>query len=155
MSSDRTAIRVAPLVMGNYQRALPLVEGYQRFYQATPDQERNRKFFRKFLDPSPHGLLLGAWDGDDLAGFACLYWTFSSINAREIALLSDLFVSEAHRGRGAGRALIQASLEAARARGAHHLEWLTAEDNRTAQALYDRIPDVDRSTWYGYEVPLD
>ena len=146
-------VEVRPLRAAEYEAVLPLVAGYQRFYRAEPDEERNRAFFRRFLAPSEDGLLLGAWADGDLVGFACLYWTFSSINAAEIAYLSDLFVSEARRGAGVGRALIEACATAARGRGAHHLEWLTAIDNREAQYLYERV-GADRSAWFGYEIPL-
>ncbi len=40
--------------------------------------------------------------------------------------MNDLFVEEAARGRGVGRALIEASAATTRERGAHHLEWVTA-----------------------------
>jgi hypothetical protein len=40
---------------------LPLIAGYQTFYGAKPDAERNRRFFTRFLHPSDEGLLLGAW----------------------------------------------------------------------------------------------
>ena len=43
------------------ETALPLFAGYQRFYRAEPDDVRNRSFFRRFLEPSDDGLLLGAW----------------------------------------------------------------------------------------------
>jgi GNAT superfamily N-acetyltransferase len=150
---NRANVRVEPLPAEDYERVLPLIAGYQRFYRSEPDEARNRVFFRRFLAPSDDGLLLGAWSGDDLVGFACLYWTFSSINAAEIAYLSDLFVANEHRGEGVGRALIEASAEAARARGAHHLEWLTAIDNRDAQYLYERV-GAERSAWFGYEIPF-
>ena len=39
---------------------------------------------------------------------------------------------------GIGRALIEASAEVARKRGAHQLEWVTAPDNKTARRLYDK-----------------
>jgi GNAT superfamily N-acetyltransferase len=150
---SRTGVRVEPLAAADYERVLPLIAGYQRFYRTEPEEARNRGFFRRFLAPSEDGLLLGAWAGDDLVGFACLYWTFSSINAAEIAYLSDLFVANEHRGEGVGRALIEACVGAARDRGAHHLEWLTAIDNRDAQYLYERV-GAERSAWFGYEVPL-
>ena len=151
---ERPKVRVAPLVLAQMPKVLPLIAGYQVFYGAEPDHERNRKFFRRFLDPSPDGLLLGGWVEDQLVGFACIYWTFSSINAREVALMSDLFVAEGHRGEGIGLALIEACVEAAREKGSRHLEWLTAFDNRRAQRLYERIPAAERSAWFGYEIPL-
>ena len=144
--------RVGPLTHQDLEEALPLFAGYQRFYgMAQPDRERNRQFFRRFLDPSEDGLLLGAWEGGELVGFACLYWTFSSIHASEIVLLSDLFVREDGRGKGLGRSLIQASADVARRRGAHHLEWLTASDNVGAQKLYDTV-GASKSSWLGYEI---
>jgi GNAT superfamily N-acetyltransferase len=144
-------IRVAPLREDELEDALPLFAGYQRFYLAEPDDERNLGFFRKFLAPSEDGILLGAWDGDHLVGFACTYWTFSSACADDIALMNDLFVAESHRGGGVGRALIEATVEAARERGVHHLEWFTALDNEVAQRLYDRT-GAERSGWYAYEI---
>jgi GNAT superfamily N-acetyltransferase len=151
---EGSKVNVSPLVLAQMPKVLPLIAGYQTFYGAEPDPERNRKFFRRFLDPSPDGLLLGGWVDGELVGFACIYWTFSSVNAREIALMSDLFVAEGHRGAGIGLALIRSCVDAARARGVRHLEWITAIDNRTAQRLYERIPGADRSAWFGYEIPL-
>jgi GNAT superfamily N-acetyltransferase len=149
----RPDVRIAPLPETDLAAALPLFAGYQRFYHAVPDDTANLRFFRRFIAPSDDGLLLGAWIGDELVGFACLYWTFSSTNAAEIALMNDMFVAEGHRGSGLGFALIEAAVEAARKRGMHHLEWLTAVDNHRAQRLYDRT-EATRSAWYGYEIPL-
>jgi GNAT superfamily N-acetyltransferase len=153
VGKDSTDLRVGPLASGDLEAALPLFAGYQRFYEAEPDDERNRRFFARFIAPSDDGLLLGAWLGDALIGFACVYWTFSSTNAAEAALMNDLFVAEGHRGTGAGLALIEAAAEAARARGMRHLEWLTAVDNHRAQRLYDRT-EATRSAWLGYEILL-
>ena len=144
-------VRVAALREEDLPAALPLFAGYQHFYEAQPDDGANMRFFRRFVDPSEDGLLLGAWVGDDLVGFACLYWTFSSTHAAEIALMNDLFVADGHRGEGIGRALIDAAVEAARVRGMHSLEWLTGIDNRRAQRLYDRT-EAARAAWYGYEI---
>jgi GNAT superfamily N-acetyltransferase len=143
---------IKPLGEDDYERVLPLIAGYQRFYEAEPDEARNRAFFRRFLAPSDDGLLLGAWVGEELVGFATLYWTFSSTNAAEAALMNDLFVAEGHRGSGVGLALIEASVRAARDRGMRHLEWLTHIDNREAQRLYERT-GAERSAWFGYEIP--
>jgi GNAT superfamily N-acetyltransferase len=147
-------IRVEPMAERDLHAALPLFAGYQHFYGAErPDDERNRAFFRRFLAPSEDGLLLGAWEGEELVGFACLYWTFSSLHAAEIALMNDLFVAESARGAGAGRALIEAAAQAAAERGARHLEWLTATDNAVAQRLYGRL-GAERTEWLAYELAL-
>jgi GNAT superfamily N-acetyltransferase len=148
------SIRVEPLGETDYERVLPLIAGYQRFYLAEPDEGRNREFFRRFLAPSSDGLLLAAWLGDEMVGFATLYWTFSSTHAAEAALMNDLFVVEGHRGEGIGLMLIEASVAAAREKGMHHLEWFTALDNDRGQRLYDRT-GAQRSGWYNYEIPIE
>lgn len=147
-------IDVAPLTPEDFEQVVPLIAAYQRFRKAGDvDDERNRAFFRRFLAPSEDGLLLGARGGGELLGYACLYWHFSSTAAAETVLLNDLYVTEAARGAGVGRALIEASAEVARERGAHSLEWETAPDNRTAQRLYDTT-GAERSEWVAYELTV-
>ncbi len=149
-----TELRVEPIAESEYGALLPMIAAYQGFYEANDIRaERNREFFRRFLAPSDVGMLLGAWRGEELLGYACLYWHFSSTRAVETVLMNDLFVDPASRGQGVGRALIAASAAVARERGAHHLEWSTAPDNVTAQRLYDRT-GAERSTWLEYELPL-
>jgi GNAT superfamily N-acetyltransferase len=147
-------LEIAPVGGAEYEALLPLIAAYQRFYEVEEiDEERNRAFFRRFLAPSDDGLLIGARKKDDLLGYACLYWHFSSLSAAESVLMNDLFVSEAARGEGVGRALIEASAAVARERGAAHLEWSTAPDNLTAQRLYDST-GAERSEWVSYELGL-
>ena len=149
-----TELRIEPIAESQFEALLPMIAAYQRFYEVDEiDEERNRAFFRRFLAPSEDGLLLGARDGGELLGYACLYWHFSSTRAVETVLMNDLFVSEAARGRGVGRALIEASATVARERGAAKLEWATAPDNHTAQRLYDST-GAERSQWVEYELGL-
>jgi len=98
-------------------------------------------------------MLLGAWRNNDLLGYACLYWHFTSLVPAETVLMNDLFVAAEARGKGIGRALIEASADIARQRGSHHLEWATAPDNATARRLYDST-GATRSTWIEYELDL-
>jgi GNAT superfamily N-acetyltransferase len=145
-------VEVRPINAQELEELLPLVAGYQSFYGSEPDVERNRRFFSRFLEPSNDGLLLGAWMSGSMAGFATLYWFFSSTKASDSVLLNDLFVRAEFRGAGIGRALIERALDETRRRGARHLEWYTSPDNATAQRLYDSLPGATRSVWYAYEI---
>jgi len=131
-------LEIAPVTAARFEELLPMIAAYQRFYEVEEiDEERNRVFFRRFIAPSEDGMLLGARQDGGFAGYACLYWHLSSLRASEAVLMNDLFVDPDRRGRGVGRALIEASAEVARERGASHLEWATDPDNHTAQRLYD------------------
>jgi GNAT superfamily N-acetyltransferase len=116
-------VRVMPVSQQQLETLLPLIAAYQRFYEvAEIDEERNRAFFSRFIAPSDDGMLLGAWREDNLVGYACLYWHFTSLVPAETVLMNDLFVAASRRSEGIGRALIEASAGVARERGAHHLE---------------------------------
>jgi GNAT superfamily N-acetyltransferase len=147
-------LSIEPVSQAQFERLLPMIAAYQRFYEAEEiDEERNRAFFARFIAPSDDGLLIGAWRGEQLTGYACLYWSFTSLVPAETVLMNDLFVDPAARGQGVGRALIEASADVARKRGAHHVEWMTAPDNATAQRLYDAT-GAKRSTWIEYDLGL-
>ena len=154
MAAVATEVRIEPISAQQMDLLLPLIAAYQRFYEVEDvDEERNRVFFSRFVAPSEDGMLLGAWRGEELVGYACLYWHFTSLIPAETVLMNDLFVAENRRGEGIGRALINASTQVARERGAHHLEWATAPDNVAAQHLYDST-GAERSEWVEYELGL-
>ena len=74
-------------------------------------------------------------------------------NTQGILAANDLSVTEATRGKGTGRALIDAGVELTREWGASHLAWATAPDNHTAQRLYDSTT-AHKSTWIEYEIEV-
>jgi GNAT superfamily N-acetyltransferase len=148
-------VEVSAVRAEEFETLLPLISAYQRFYEVDDvDADRNRFFFRRFLAPSEVGLLLAARDeAGTILGYACLYWHFSSLQALETVLMNDLFVAPEARGRGIGRALIEATAKVARERGAAWVEWSTAPDNHTAQRLYDSLTG-EKSTWLSYELEV-
>ena len=164
-SASQTEIEIRPVTPVEFEQLLPLIEGYQTFYEVKDiDRGRNRGFFSRFIDGddaetevtdggTAAGWLLGAFDGEEAIGFGCFYRTMSSLSATDIVLLNDLYVNESARGQGAGRALIEAGAELARKAGASHLVWETAPDNHRAQALYDTT-GAEKSTWLEYELEL-
>ena len=106
-------VRIEPIAEGQFE-ALPMIAAYQGFYEAEDIRtDRNRDFFRRFIAPSDDGMLIGAWSGERLLGYACLYWHFSSTKAVETVLMNDLYVDAEARGEGVGRALIEAAAEVA------------------------------------------
>lgn len=147
-------LRIEPIAESRFEALLPMIAAYQSFYEAEDIRtNRNRSFFRRFLAPSQVGMLIGAWRSGELIGYVCLYWHFSSTKAAETVLMNDLYVEETARGQGVGRALIEASADIARERGAVKLEWATRPDNRRAQRLYDST-GAERSEWLEYELKL-
>lgn len=145
---------IRPVTAQTLSQVEPLIEAYQRFYEVEDiDPERNREFFSRFIDSARDGWLLAAWQDGEPVGFGCYYRFFSSLSAVETVLMNDLYVVEAARGAGVGRALIEAGAGLVREAGASWLEWNTAPDNHTAQTLYDKT-GAEKSTWINYELKV-
>lgn len=137
---------------GDLADLLPLMRGYCDFYEVDPSDEELLALARALIaDPQREGLQLIARDDDRGAalGFATLYWLWSTSRAARIGLMNDLFTGPDARRKGVGAALIQACLEEVRGTGAVLLQWQTAPDNHTAQALYESVGGV-REEWYDY-----
>jgi GNAT superfamily N-acetyltransferase len=127
-----------------------LARGYKAFYRTpTTDAEYAIAWTRLLAGDGVHGLAACA-DGT-LVGIAH-YLFHTSVWAPTACYLQDLYTLPEARGRGVGRALIEAVAAAARSRGAARCYWLTQHDNAVARRLYDQV-----AAWHGfirYEYPL-
>jgi GNAT superfamily N-acetyltransferase len=94
----------------------------------------------RILERGEGEYLLAATDRDSPASGVCqLRYRFSVWVAAEDCWLEDLFVAEAARGRGVGRALVKAALDRAGERGARRIELDTKEENVRARGLYESL----------------
>jgi GNAT superfamily N-acetyltransferase len=59
-----------------------------------------------------------------------------------------MFTMESARGRGVGRALIEAVCVRAKAAGASRVYWNTSATNATARALYDKVATLTSFVQY-------
>jgi len=134
---------------------LPMLRGYCEFYGASPSDDGLVAMARALIaGPDADGMLLVARDGDGVPiGFATVGWKWSSLRAARIAVMEDLFVVPEARGHGAADALIRACADRAREDGAPVVTWLTAPDNRRAQAVYNRV-GATADTFLEYELEL-
>ena len=76
-----------------------------------------------------------AGDGPD--GFSMVVFCPSLDTGGTGAYLQELYVAPPLRGQGIGRALLEATMEEARARGADHIDLNTAESDSAARGLYE------------------
>lgn len=140
----------------NLEELLPVIQQYQSFYGVEDlSDDVNRKFFSQFNEQSEEGCVFVYRAGGAVAGFATIYFTYASTLAAKVAILNDLFTIPDFRGNGIARKLIEHCRLYASEKGAVRLQWLTAPDNRQAQAVYDSL-QATSSTWrcYIYPTPL-
>jgi GNAT superfamily N-acetyltransferase len=119
----------------------PLWAAYLAFYKTALTQDVSDLAWMRFHDPDEPMFALGGYIDGKLVGFAHYLFHRSTWAPHRYCYLEDLFVAEAVRGRGLGRALIEAVYDKARAASASRVYWLTQSDNTQARALYDGVAD--------------
>ena len=113
------------------------------------DAEMRAGVERLLQDPDTEFLLGAASDGAPAAGVVQLRFRYGVWRAGGDCLLEDLFVDEAARGAGLGRALVEATLDRARAHGCRRVELDTNERNDAALRLYGSFGFSATANRYG------
>jgi GNAT superfamily N-acetyltransferase len=140
---ERFAIR--PVKQADFSAWLPLWEGYNAFYgragaTALPMRITQMTWQRFFDAYEPMHALVAEQEGS-LLGLAHYLFHRSTIQIEPSCYLQDLFTVEAARGKGIGRALIEAVYQAAAEAGCTRVYWQTHETNGTAMQLYDTVAE--------------
>lgn len=142
MGNEPVIRDVAP---ADFDQWLPLWDGYNAFYKrvgptALP-MEVTRMTWARFFDAyEPVHALVADLDGR-LVGITHYILHRNTTMLGPTCYLQDLFTSEAARGKGIGRALINGVYERARRAGSTRVYWHTHETNVTAQTLYDKVAE--------------
>jgi GNAT superfamily N-acetyltransferase len=141
-------IEIGPLRPADRDAWEVLARGYKAFYRdPMPDEAYEVTWQRLAAGTELHGL--GARLDGRLVGIAH-YFFHSAFWSGEACYLQDLFVDDAVRGHGAGRALIEGVAAAARDRGADRYYWHTQADNAQARVLYDKVARYSGFIRYAY-----
>ncbi|MFC4174275.1 GNAT family N-acetyltransferase [Microvirga sp. GCM10011540] len=137
--TQQNGIHIRPFRSEDRQAWEPLWQGYLTFYKTSLTPEVTETTWQRLLDQAEpmHGLA-AVLDGR-VVGIVHYLYHRSTWTVGNYCYLQDLFTSEEARGRGVGRALIEAVYEKAQADGASRVYWLTHETNTSAQALYEKV----------------
>jgi ribosomal protein S18 acetylase RimI-like enzyme len=106
------------------------------FDDFTPGPARLAERVRQLLGEGQITVLL-AGAGPD--GLAVLRFRPSIWTEGDECYLAELYVVPDRRGKGLGRAMMQAAIAVARERGADHMELGTGESDTAARALYESL----------------
>jgi GNAT superfamily N-acetyltransferase len=129
----------------DYAQWLPLWDGYNAFYGRAGvtalAPEVTAMTWARFFDNYEPVHALVADSGGQLLGLTHYLFHRSTTAIDPLCYLQDLFTSEAARGKGVGRALINGVYEQARSAGSPRVYWQTHETNHTAMLLYDKVAE--------------
>ena len=109
-----------------------------RHYGISPATAAEEHRILTLLASERHMSCLMAYDGAQPAGFATWALTFPA-GAGVALYMKEIFVSEAARGRGVGRALLAGLVAIAQEEDCARFDWQTDGDNLGAQKFYAAI----------------
>lgn len=115
--------------------------GYLAFYKTSLAPEVTDLTWRRLLDDAEPVHCLVAESGGDVLGIVNYVFHRATWTATSYCYLEDLFTDPAVRGKGVGRALIEAVYAQAQRAGATRVYWLTHESNTAARLLYDSVAE--------------
>jgi GNAT superfamily N-acetyltransferase len=134
------------VVLSDYDQWLPLWDGYNAFYEREGPTalapEITAMTWARFFDAYEPMHALVAEADDRLIGLVHFLYHRSTTAIAPLCYLQDLFTSAEARGRGVGRALIEAVYDRAREAGSPRVYWQTHQTNATARRLYDQVADL-------------
>jgi GNAT superfamily N-acetyltransferase len=121
---------------------------YLQFYDVQLSDGVTTSTWGRIIDPASPLQARFAFDGDTLLGFALHHTHLSTWVMAPDCYLEDLFLAEAARGKGTGRALMDDLIAICRAKGYARLYWHTDEGNTQARKLYDSYTPTDGHVRY-------
>jgi ribosomal protein S18 acetylase RimI-like enzyme len=133
---------VRPAAAEDFAPAGRLLYDFNREYdEPTPGPELFTARLRELVAAGDTAVLV-AGAGPD--GLAVLRFRPSLYSSALECYLAELYVVPALRGRGLGRALLDAAIALAGERGADHMDLGTSEDDIAARALYESAGFTNR-----------
>ena len=134
---------IRPIARQDFDQWMPLWDGYNAFYGRSGEtalaSEITAMTWSRFFDAYEPVHALVAESEGQLLGLVHYLFHRSTTAIAPNCYLQDLFTTQASRGKGIGRALIEGVYERAQAAGSGRVYWLTHETNKTAMKLYDKI----------------
>ncbi len=147
------SIHVRPIARADFERWLPLWQGYNLFYgRLSLPSEITHMTWSRFFDAYEPVHAMVAERDSEILGLVHYLFHRSTIHIAPVCYLQDLFTTESARGQGVGRALVESVYAQAKLAGSPRVYWLTHETNETAMRLYDKV--AERSGFVVYRLPM-
>lgn len=139
MTAAKT-VTVRPLCAADKEAWSRLWAAYLAYYETSRPPEIFDVYFDRLLgsDPQDFNCLLAEANGEPV-GLTHYLFHRHGWSIENTCYLQDLYADPSQRGKGIGRALIEAVYAAAEDAGVPSVYWLTQDFNETARHLYDRI----------------
>jgi GNAT superfamily N-acetyltransferase len=149
-------ILIRPAKESDVPVILQLIRELAEYERAPDDAIATAAGLREVLfgeKAAAHVLL--ALEKEEPVGFAVYFFNFSTWLGRAGLYLEDLFVRPSVRGKGYGRALLQALAQIAHERGCGRMEWAVLDWNEPAIGFYKKLGAEPKNEWTVFRLTSD
>ncbi len=107
MATDTASLEIRPATESDVPVILSFIRKLAEYGDISDEVSATEDDIRAALfGPNPVAAAVFAWYGNQPAGFALYHYTFASFLGRPGIAIEDLYVENAHRSRGVGKALL-------------------------------------------------
>ena len=140
-------IEIRAATRADIPRVYQLICELAEFEKAREQVETTPEILeRDGFGENPLYSLLVADDGGEVIGMALCYFRYSTWKGKRL-YLEDLIVTEAARGQGVGKMLLNATIELARQTDCSGLMWQVLDWNDSAIAFYQKFGVRMETQW--------
>jgi ribosomal protein S18 acetylase RimI-like enzyme len=144
--------RVEPATERDLPRILRLVKSLAEYEQLAHAVAATEATLRESLFVKRAAEVVIGYAGDEPAGFAVFFQTFSTFLGVPGMWLEDIFVDPAFRRRGLGEALLAYLARIAVDRGYGRVEWSVLGWNELAIGFYRKLGARPMDDWVNYRL---
>ena len=148
MSDDKMTLAIRVATEADVSLILSFIRKLAEFGDISDEVAATEDDIRAALfGPHPVATAVLAYVGSEPAGFALYSYTFSSFLGRPGMFVEDLYVENAHRSRGVGKALLVHLAKLAQQRSCGRLEWAVLNWNERAMEFYQELGAEPMDEW--------
>ncbi len=132
-------VRVRPAVRADAASVAGMASALSRAEGGFPSRFTEESYLRDGFGAEPAFRALVCEIDGEIAGYAVYYPGYDTDTATRGVYLADLYVREAARRQGVGRALVAGVAEACRSSGGRWMFWSVLRRNRTGRRFYKAL----------------
>lgn len=151
--SKRLPITVRRATAADSALVLDFIQQLARYEKLEHQCIANAEQIRETLfGANPRAESLLAFEGEQPAGFAVYFFSYSTFLAKYGLYLEDLFVMPELRGRGIGKRIFLELLRIAKEQQCGRFEWSVLDWNKPAIDFYESLGAIPQAEWIRYRL---
>ena len=129
---------------------LQFIKDLAEYERMSDEVIATEELLREWIFEKNKAEVIFAMEGEKEVGFALFFHNFSTFLGCAGIYLEDLYVKEAYRGKGYGKALLKKLAKVAVERGCGRLEWSCLDWNQPSIDFYRSLGAVPMDEWTVY-----